>query len=69
MSKSRVTKAVRSLTSNEGNTDVPPDADVPPPEGGAVPRPDREPVPTPEAARDDSEGEESEGEEPERDAS
>ncbi len=41
---SRLSKAVRSLTSNEGNTDVPAGADVPPPEEGAVPRPDREPV-------------------------
>ena len=40
---SRLSKAVRSLTSNEANTDVPPGTRVPPPEDGAVPRPDREP--------------------------
>ena len=50
---SKVTKAVRSLTSNEANTDVPPDTDVPPPEGGAVPRPDREPVVVDEPKRED----------------
>ena len=41
---SRLTEAVRSLTSNKANTDVPPGTAVPPPEEGAVPRPDREPV-------------------------
>jgi hypothetical protein len=41
---SRLSKLVRSLTSNEANTDVPPGTRVPPPDDGAVPRPDREPV-------------------------
>ena len=41
---SRLSKAFRSLTSNEANTDAPPGADVPPPEDGAVDRPDRDPV-------------------------
>ena len=41
---SRLSEAVRSLTSNKANTDVPPGVRVPPPEQGAVPRPDREPA-------------------------
>jgi hypothetical protein len=41
---SRLSEAVRSLTSNKANTDVPPGVHVPPPEEGAVPRPDREPA-------------------------
>jgi hypothetical protein len=41
---SRITETVRNLTSNEANTDVPPGTDVPPPDQGAVPRPDREPM-------------------------
>ena len=41
---SRLSEFVRSLTSNKANTDVPPGTDVPAPEDGAVPRPDREPV-------------------------
>jgi hypothetical protein len=41
---SRLSEAVRSLTSNKANTDVPPGVRVPPPEEGAVPRPDREPA-------------------------
>jgi len=41
---SRLSKAVRSLTSNKANTDVPPGTPVPPPDKGAVPRPDREPM-------------------------
>jgi hypothetical protein len=60
---SRLSKAVRSLTSNEANTDVPGGATVPPAEGGAVPRPDRDPVSTNEAERDESDGDESEREE------
>ena len=40
---SRLSQFVRSLTSNEANTDVPPGTRVPPPDDGAVPRPDREP--------------------------
>jgi hypothetical protein len=40
---SRLSKAVRSLTSNKANTDVPPGTRVPPPEDGAVPMPDRQP--------------------------
>jgi hypothetical protein len=35
---------VKSLTSDEANKDVPQGVRVPPPEDGAVPRPDREPV-------------------------
>jgi hypothetical protein len=41
---SRLSEAVRSLTSNKANTDVPPDVSVPAPEQGAVPMPDREPM-------------------------
>jgi len=41
---SKVGKFVKSLTSNEANTDVPPSAHVPPTEDGAVPMPDREPM-------------------------
>ncbi|MGH2919342.1 MAG: hypothetical protein ACRDLS_12215 [Solirubrobacteraceae bacterium] len=35
---------MRSLTSDKTNTDVPPGVEVPPPEEGAVSRPDREPM-------------------------
>jgi len=41
---SKVGKFVKSFTSNEANTDVPPGAHVPPTEDGAVPMPDREPM-------------------------
>jgi hypothetical protein len=41
---SKLTEAVRSLTSNKANTDVPPGTPVPSPDEGAVPRPDREPA-------------------------
>lgn len=41
---SRLSEAVRSLTSDKDNTDVPSGVQVPPPEEGAVPRPDREPM-------------------------
>ena len=40
----KLSNMVRSLTSHEANVDVPEGADVPPPEEGAVPRPDREPM-------------------------
>ncbi|MFP5361775.1 MAG: hypothetical protein ACLGI5_03480 [Thermoleophilia bacterium] len=40
---SKLSQFVRSLTSDKGNTDVPPGTEVPPVEQGAVPRPDREP--------------------------
>jgi hypothetical protein len=40
----KLTNLVRSLTSDKANTDVPPGTVVPPPEDGAVPRPDREPM-------------------------
>ncbi|MEA2221896.1 MAG: hypothetical protein QOH83_272 [Solirubrobacteraceae bacterium] len=40
---SRLSKAVRSLTSNKANTDVPPGTPVPPPGKEPVPMPDREP--------------------------
>lgn len=40
----KVSQFVRSLTSNKANTDVPEGVDVQPPEEGAVPRPDREPM-------------------------
>ena len=42
--KNSLSKLVRSLTSNEANTDVPPDVSVPPADQGPVPRPDREPM-------------------------
>jgi hypothetical protein len=42
--KNKLTEAVESLTSDEANTDVPDGVAVPPPEDGAVPRPDREPM-------------------------
>ncbi len=42
--KSKLSKAVKSLTSDEANKDVPEGVGVPPQEEGAVPRPDREPV-------------------------
>lgn len=41
---SKVSEFVQSLTSNKANTDVPAGVDVQPPEEGAVPRPDREPM-------------------------
>lgn len=40
---SKVSEFVRSLTSNQGNTDVPPGTDVPSSDEAAVPRPDRDP--------------------------
>jgi hypothetical protein len=40
---SRLSRAIRSLTSNEANKDVPPGIPVPPPGKEPVPRPDREP--------------------------
>jgi hypothetical protein len=40
----RLSQFVRSLTGDKPNTDVPPGVHVPPPEEGAVARPDREPV-------------------------
>jgi hypothetical protein len=49
---SKLSEAVRSLTSNKANTDVPPGVRVPPPEEGAVPRPDREPMVGHEPERD-----------------
>jgi hypothetical protein len=41
---SKLSSFVRSLTSQKANTDVPAGVDVPPPEDGAVARPDREPM-------------------------
>jgi hypothetical protein len=41
---SKISEAVRSLTSDKANTDVPEGVRVPPPDEGAVPRPDREPM-------------------------
>ena len=41
---SKLADAVRSMTSNKANTDVPRGVRVPPPEEGAVPRPDRPPA-------------------------
>ncbi len=41
---SKLSKAVKSLTSEEANEDAPQGVHVPPQEEGAVPRPDREPV-------------------------
>jgi hypothetical protein len=49
----KLSNAVRSLTSNKANTDVPPSVDVPPPEKGAVPRPDRDPMVGFEPERED----------------
>ena len=40
----KLSNVVRSLTSHEANADVPPGVDIPEPEQGAVPRPDREPM-------------------------
>lgn len=40
----KLSEAVKSLTSNKANTDVPTGVQVPPTEEGAVPRPDREPM-------------------------
>ena len=52
---SKLSEFVRSLTSHEANADAPEGVDVPPPEQGAVPRPDREPMaghePEPDAER------------------
>lgn len=42
--KSKLLDAVKSLTSEEANTDVPDGVRVPPAQEGAVPRPDREPM-------------------------
>jgi hypothetical protein len=41
---SKLSEAVRTLASNKPNTDVPPGTPVPPPEEGAVARPDRKPM-------------------------
>lgn len=41
---SKLSKAVKSLTSEEANEDAPQGVHVPPQEEGAVPRPDREPA-------------------------
>jgi hypothetical protein len=41
---SKLSNAVKSLTSDKANTDVPPGVDVPEPDDGVVPRPDREPM-------------------------
>jgi hypothetical protein len=41
---SKLSDAVKSLTSDKANTDVPPGTEVPEPDDGAVPRPDREPM-------------------------
>jgi hypothetical protein len=40
---SKLSQAVRSLTSAEANTDVPPGVEVPDTHGKPVPRPDRAP--------------------------
>jgi len=50
---SKLSNAVRSLTSDKANTDVPPGVDVPAPDDGAVPRPDREPMAGFEPQRED----------------
>jgi hypothetical protein len=52
---SRLSKAVRSLTSNKANTDVPPGTPVPPPGKEPVPMPDREPQVGFEPERDSQE--------------
>ncbi len=41
---SKLSAAVRSLTSNKANTDVPKGVGVPPTDEGPVPMPDREPM-------------------------
>jgi hypothetical protein len=48
----KISDFVRSLTSNEANTDAPDGVRVPPPEDGPVPRPDREPMQEPRPDRD-----------------
>lgn len=50
---SKLSDAVKSLTSDKANTDVPPGVDVPEPDDGAVPRPDREPMAGFEPERED----------------
>lgn len=50
---SKLSNMVRSLTSNKANTDVPPGTHVPRSDGGAVPRPDREPMAGHEPERHD----------------
>lgn len=40
---SKLADFVRSLTSNKANTDASPGAEVPPPDQGPVPMPEREP--------------------------
>lgn len=50
---SKLSNAVKSLTSDKANTDVPPGVDVPEPKDGAVPRPDREPMAGFEPERED----------------
>jgi len=49
---SKLSDAVRSLTSNKANTDVPPGTDVPSTKEDAVPRPDRAPAAGFEPERD-----------------
>jgi hypothetical protein len=50
---SKLSDAVKSLTSDKANTDVPPGTAVPEPDDGAVPRPDREPMAGFEPERED----------------
>jgi hypothetical protein len=50
---SKLSDAVKSLTSDKANTDVPAGVDVPEPDDGAVPRPDREPMAGFEPERED----------------
>lgn len=45
---SRILEVVRSLTSNEANTDAPNGVRVPPPDEGPVAMPDREPMQDPD---------------------
>ena len=40
---SKLSEAVRSMTSNKANTDAPAGVSVPPTDEGAVPMPEREP--------------------------
>jgi hypothetical protein len=50
---SKLSDAVKSMTSEKANTDVPPGVDVPDPDDGLVPRPDRKPMAGFEPERED----------------
>ena len=48
----KLSKFVRSLTSEKANEDAPANVDVPPPDGGPVEMPEREPMVGHEPERD-----------------